>query len=55
MDRIKDKHVRGAARVGRLGDEVRQARLRGFGHVKKTDSENTGRQMLEMELPGQIK
>ncbi|MCJ8736039.1 hypothetical protein PDJAM_G00254220 [Pangasius djambal] len=52
LDRIRDEYIRGTAHVGRLGDKVREARLRWFGHVQRRESEYIGRRMLDMELPG---
>ncbi|KAK3563728.1 hypothetical protein QTP86_034452 [Hemibagrus guttatus] len=52
LDRIGNKYIRGTAHVGRLGDKVREARLRWFGHVQRRESEYIGRRMLDMELPG---
>ena len=48
MDRIKNEHIRGTIRIVRDGGEVREARLRWFGHIKRRD---TDRRMLEIELP----
>ncbi|KAK3550029.1 hypothetical protein QTP86_018652 [Hemibagrus guttatus] len=50
--RIRNEYIRGTAHVGRLGDKVREARLRWFGHVQRRESEYIGRRMLDMELPG---
>ncbi|MCJ8735547.1 hypothetical protein PDJAM_G00248360 [Pangasius djambal] len=52
LDRIRNKYIRGTAHIGRLGDKVREARLRWFGHVQRRESEYIGRRMLDMELPG---
>ncbi|KAK3540238.1 hypothetical protein QTP70_028441 [Hemibagrus guttatus] len=52
LDRIRNEYIRGTAYVGRLGDKVREARLRWFGHVQTRESEYIGRRMLDMELPG---
>ncbi|KAK3547576.1 hypothetical protein QTP86_025465, partial [Hemibagrus guttatus] len=52
LDRIRNEYIRGTAHVGRLGDKVREARLRWFGHVQRRESEYFGRRMLDMELPG---
>ncbi|MCJ8738873.1 hypothetical protein PDJAM_G00040650 [Pangasius djambal] len=52
LDRIRNECIRGTAHVGRLGDKVREARLRWFGHVQRRESEYIGRRMLDMELPG---
>ncbi|KAK3528688.1 hypothetical protein QTP70_009065 [Hemibagrus guttatus] len=39
LDRIRNEYIRGTAHVGRLGDKVREARLRWFGHVQRRESE----------------
>ncbi|KAK3511407.1 hypothetical protein QTP70_007333 [Hemibagrus guttatus] len=52
LDRIRNEYIRGTGHVGCLGDKVREARLRWFGHVQRRESEYTGRRMLDMELPG---
>ncbi|KAK3545481.1 hypothetical protein QTP70_007726 [Hemibagrus guttatus] len=55
LDRIRNEYIRGTAHVGRLGDKVRETRLRWFGHVQRRESEYIGRRMLDMELPGRAK
>ncbi|KAK3543841.1 hypothetical protein QTP70_030074, partial [Hemibagrus guttatus] len=55
LDRIRNEYIRGTAHVGRLGDKVREARLRWFGHVQRRESEYIGRRMLDKELPGRRK
>ncbi|KAK3519649.1 hypothetical protein QTP86_002806, partial [Hemibagrus guttatus] len=52
LDRIRNEYIRGTANVGCLGDKVREARLRWFGHVQRKESEYNSRRMLDMELPG---
>ncbi|MCJ8736954.1 hypothetical protein PDJAM_G00018110 [Pangasius djambal] len=52
LDRIRNEYIRGTAHVGCLGDKVREARLRWFGHVQRRESEYIVRRMLDMELPG---
>ncbi|KAK3551371.1 hypothetical protein QTP70_016656, partial [Hemibagrus guttatus] len=52
LDRIRNEYIRGTAHVGYMGDKVREARLRWFGHVQRRESEYIGRRMLDMELPG---
>ncbi|KAK3575517.1 hypothetical protein QTP86_029268 [Hemibagrus guttatus] len=59
LDRIRNEYIRGTAHVGRLGDKVREARLRWFGHVQRRESEYIGRRMLDMQnlrqtLGGQV-
>ncbi|KAK3545442.1 hypothetical protein QTP70_007642 [Hemibagrus guttatus] len=40
LDRIRNEYIRGTAHVGRLGDKVREARLRWFGHVQRRESDS---------------
>ncbi|KAK3543099.1 hypothetical protein QTP70_010645 [Hemibagrus guttatus] len=40
LDRIRNEYIRGTAHVGRLGDKVREARLRWFGHVQRREMYN---------------
>ncbi|KAK3553750.1 hypothetical protein QTP70_009196 [Hemibagrus guttatus] len=44
--RIRNEYIRGTAHVGRLGDKVREARLRWFGHVQRR--ERKGRELADM-------
>ncbi|KAK3527512.1 hypothetical protein QTP86_024294, partial [Hemibagrus guttatus] len=43
LDRIRNEYIRGTAHVGRLGDKVREARLRWFGHVQRRDTGKMGK------------
>ncbi|XP_051787950.1 uncharacterized protein LOC127529167 [Erpetoichthys calabaricus] len=52
MDRIRNEDIRGSAQVGCLGDKVREARLRWFGHVQRRDEGYTERRVLRIEQPG---
>ncbi|KAK3554922.1 hypothetical protein QTP86_000950 [Hemibagrus guttatus] len=45
LDRIRNEYIRGTAHVGRLGDKVRETRLRWSGHVQRRESEYIGRRM----------
>ncbi|KAK3544421.1 hypothetical protein QTP86_011159 [Hemibagrus guttatus] len=47
LDRVRNEYIRGTAHVGRLGDKVREARLRWFGHVQR--SERKGRELADMK------
>ncbi|KAK3518442.1 hypothetical protein QTP70_000659 [Hemibagrus guttatus] len=38
LDRIRNEYIRGTAHVGRLGDKVREARLRWLGHVQRREN-----------------
>ncbi|KAK3569308.1 hypothetical protein QTP86_026541, partial [Hemibagrus guttatus] len=42
LDRIRNEYIRGTAHVGRLGDKVREARLRWFGHVQRREKGTGG-------------
>ncbi|KAK3571522.1 hypothetical protein QTP86_012859 [Hemibagrus guttatus] len=46
LDRIRNEYIRGTAHVGRLGDKVREARLRWFGHVQRRDRK--GRELADV-------
>ena len=52
MDKIRNNYIRGTAHVRCVGEKVREARLRRFGHVQRRDSEHISRQMMRLELPG---
>ncbi|KAK3532054.1 hypothetical protein QTP86_003542 [Hemibagrus guttatus] len=39
LDRIRNEYIRGTAHVGRLGDKVREDRLRWFGHVQRRETQ----------------
>ncbi|KAK3568542.1 hypothetical protein QTP86_008756 [Hemibagrus guttatus] len=41
LDRIRNEYIRGTAHVGHLGDKVREARLRWFGHVQRRETEGS--------------
>ena len=43
--------IRGTAQVGRFGEKTREARLRWYGHVWRTDDRYIVRRMLRAELP----
>ncbi|KAK3515256.1 hypothetical protein QTP70_013019 [Hemibagrus guttatus] len=52
LDRIRNEYIRGTAHVGRLGDKVREARLRWFGHVQRRDSTAWMQEILPLILSG---
>ncbi|KAK3523839.1 hypothetical protein QTP70_010451 [Hemibagrus guttatus] len=47
LDRIRNEYIRGTAHVGRLGDKVREARLRWFGHVQRRETNS----LLNLSIP----
>ena len=54
-DQIRNKYIRGTAKVERLGTKMREGRLRWYGHVMRRDQEYVGRRVMEMEIPGKRK
>ena len=50
-DRIQNEHIRGTVKVRQISKEVRDSRLRWYGHVKRKEDDYVGRRVLEMELP----
>ena len=52
IDKIKNEYIWGTAHVKRFGDKTREARLRWFGLVKRSEEEYIGRKVLSMELSG---
>ncbi|KAK3549700.1 hypothetical protein QTP86_007171 [Hemibagrus guttatus] len=52
LDRIRNEYIRGTAHVGRLGDKVREARLRWFGHVQRREMEGVLTNIVGNIYPG---
>ncbi|KAK3524970.1 hypothetical protein QTP86_011790 [Hemibagrus guttatus] len=50
LDRIRNEYIRGTAHVGRLGDKVREARLRWFGHVQRRENNIVATPVKEAKL-----
>ncbi|KAK3566051.1 hypothetical protein QTP86_025033 [Hemibagrus guttatus] len=50
LDRIRNEYIRGTAHVGRLGDKVREARLRWFGHVQRREKTKEELEQLMVEI-----
>ena len=53
-DKIRNKYTRGTAKIAKLGDKLRSARLRWYGHVKRRE-DYVGKRMMEMAVPGRRK
>ncbi|KAK3534085.1 hypothetical protein QTP86_001163 [Hemibagrus guttatus] len=49
LDRIRNEYIRGTAHVGRLGDKVREARLRWFGHVQRWENKGINKPHTHLE------
>ena len=54
-DRIGSEYVRGTAKIAKLGDKLRNARLRWYGHVKRREVGYVGKTMMEMAVPSRRK
>ena len=54
-DKIRNEYVRGTAKIAKLGDKLRNVRLRWYGHVKRREEDYVGKRMMEMALPGRRK
>ncbi|KAK3538435.1 hypothetical protein QTP86_002335 [Hemibagrus guttatus] len=52
LDRIRNEYIRGTAHVGRLGDKVREARLRWFGHVQRRENTHSLQYLYTAVTPG---
>ncbi|KAK3574231.1 hypothetical protein QTP86_004305 [Hemibagrus guttatus] len=52
LDRIRNEYIRGTAHVGRLGDKVREARLRWFGHVQRRENRQIRQRAGNHVVPG---
>ena len=46
MDKIKNEFIRGTAQVRQIGDKVREARLRWYGHMQRWKAEYIGKRMV---------
>ena len=54
-DKIRNEYVRGTAKIAKLGDKLRNVRLRWYGHVKRREEDYVGKRMMEMAVPGRRK
>ena len=54
-DKIKNKYLRGTAKIAKLGDKLRNARLRWYEHVKRREEDYVGKRMMDMGVPGRRK
>ena len=54
-DKIRNKYVREIAKIAKLGDKLRDATLRWYGHMKRREEGYLGKRMMEMAVPGRRK
>ena len=52
-DKIRNVYV--TVKIPKLGDKLRNARLRWYGHVKRKEEGYVGKRMMEMAVPGRRK
>ncbi|KAK3506303.1 hypothetical protein QTP70_017471, partial [Hemibagrus guttatus] len=56
LDRIRNEYIRGTAHFGHLEDNIREARLRQFGHVERRETEYIALFRRDPEaFPGQLR
>ena len=53
--KIGSEYVRGTAKIAKLGDKLRNVRLRWYGHVKRREVGYVGKTIMEMAVPGRRK
>ena len=53
--KIRNKYVRGTAKIAKLGNKLWNARLHWYGHVKRREEHYVGKRMMEMAVPGRRK
>ena len=51
-DKIRNKYVRRTAKIAKMGDKLRNARLRWYGHIKRREEDYVEKRMIEMAVPG---
>ena len=54
-DKIRNEYVRGTAKIAKLGEKLRNVRLRWYRHVKRREEDYVGKRMMEMAVPGRRK
>ena len=54
-DKIRNEYLKGTAKIPKLGDKLRNARLRWYGHVKSREDGYMGKTMIEMAVSGRRK
>ena len=54
-DKVRNDYVRGTAKIAKLEDKLRNARLRWYVQVKKREEDYVAKRMMEMVVPGRRK
>ena len=50
-DKIRNEYVRDTAKIPKVGDKLRNPRIRWYGHVKSRKKDYVGKRMMEMAVP----
>ena len=51
-EKIGNEYLRRTAKIAKLGEKLRNARLHWYGHVKRREEDYVGKRMMEMAVPG---
>ena len=51
----KKRICEGTAKIAKLGEKLRNVRLRWYGHVKRREEDYVGKRMMEMAVSGRRK
>ena len=54
-DKIRNEYVKGTTKIAKLGNKLRNARLRWYGHVKRREECYVGKRLMEMATSGRRK
>ena len=52
MDKFRNEHIRGTARVMQASKKITEKGLKWYGHVRRMKEEHIGRRMLDVDIPG---
>ena len=55
VTRTRNEYMRGTAKIPKLGDKLRNARLCWYGHMKNREKSYVGKRMMEIAVPGRRK
>jgi hypothetical protein len=51
-DRIRNSYIRGELKMEEIQNQIRESRMRWFGHVKRMDEHRIPKRLLEMKASG---
>ena len=53
LDRIRNERIRATTKVEEISEDIKEGRLKWYGHVMQTDEHCVGRRAMGMEVHGQ--